>query len=199
MVCDPTYRQAMALAWTALDGMDAKELAHCCGAELRDAEMVLATLGEETSVDLKDRMVLTPTELGGGWGLITLHHLRGCREWKRDEEWVSFEQIAGARPFAAAFRQRAVVPLAHRFGGAPRELQKRGRPLGGRPLSMGDAAALFLPFPKVRVAVIIWQGDGDIPPGANLLFDRGGAATLPAEDLAELGIVLSQMLVSTDR
>lgn len=199
MVCDPTYRQAIALAWTALDGSDPKELARCAGAELREGEIVLATLGGETSVDLRDRMVLTPTELGGGWGLMTLHHLKGCKDWKRDEEWTSFEQMVGAQPFSAAFRQRAVVPLASRFGAAPKELLKKGRTLGGRPLNIGDAAMLFLPFPKVRMAVIIWQGDAEVPPGANVLFDRGGAATLPAEDLAELGISLSQMLLSTDR
>jgi hypothetical protein len=144
-------------------------------------------------------MVLTPTELGGGWGLITLHHLKGCKEWRRDEDWVSFEQIAEARPFAAAFRLRAVVPLASRYGDAPKELLRSARTLGGKPLNMGDAAALFLPFPKIRMAVIIWQGDDEVPPGANVLFDRGGAATLPAEDLAELGVSLSQMLVSSDR
>jgi hypothetical protein len=150
------------LAWTALEGISPRDLSRGAGADLKGEEMTLTVFAAEVSVDLRDRFVMTPPELTGPWGLIALHHLKGCLEWKRDDEWVSFEQLAGARPFAAAFRERAV-------------------------------------FPKLRLAVVIWRGDGEVPAGASLLFDKGGAATLPAEDLAEIGISLCQMLVSTDQ
>jgi hypothetical protein len=196
MTCNPAYRQAMALAWTALDGISPRDLARGAGADLKGEEIILTAFADEVSVDLRDRFVMTPPELAGPWGLIALHHLKGCLGWKRDDEWLSFEQLPGARPFAAAFRERAVAPLAARFGVDPKELLRSGRPLGCRPLSMGDSAASFQAFPKLRLAVVIWRGDSEVPAGANLLFDKGGAATLPAEDLAEIGISLSQMLVS---
>jgi hypothetical protein len=199
MTCNPAYRQAMALAWTAIEGISPRDLSRGANADLKGEEITLTVFAAEVSVDLRDRLVMTSPELTGPWGLIALHHLKGCLEWKRDDEWVSFEQMPGARPFAAAFRERAVVPLAARFGGDPQELLRRGRPLGCRPLSMGDSSASFQAFPRLRLAVVIWRGDGEVPAGASLLFDRGGAATLPAEDLAEVGIGLCQMLVSTDQ
>ncbi|HUT27021.1 MAG TPA: DUF3786 domain-containing protein [Methanomassiliicoccales archaeon] len=199
MICNPADGQATVLAWKALEGISPRDLAKSSGASLQSDDISLPTLGSTILVSMTDQKVTVPPELSGGWGLIALHHLRGCQDWKRDDEWMSFEQLKGASPFATAFRQRAVTPLASRFGNMPKELSKVGRPLGGRSLKMGDAAALFYVFPRLRLAAIVWQGDEDVPPGANMLFDKGGAGTLPAEDLAELGICLCQMLVSKDR
>lgn len=182
-----------------MEGIPSRDLARCSGAELKGDELWLRTFAGETSVDLRDRIVMTSPELASPWGLIALHHLKGCLGWKRDDGWISFDQLADARPFAAAFRERALFPLAVRFGNEPKDLLSRGRSLGGRPLAMGDAAASFEAFPRLRLAVVIWRGDGEVPPGANLLFDKGGTATLPSEDLAEVGIDLANMLVSTDR
>jgi len=189
----------MALAWSALEGTDARELSRTSGAKLSGNELTIPSLGSDILVDLGDRTVTTPPELGGAWGLVALHHLKGCAGWKRDDEWTLFEQLPEARPFAGAFRQRTMVPLAARFGSAPSELIRSGRGLGGRPLGMGDASILLHAFPRLAVAVVVWKGDDEIPPGANLLFDRGGAGTLPAEDLSEVGISICQMLVSTVR
>ena len=199
MNCNPAYGQAMALAWKALEGIAPRELAKSSGASLQGDDISLPALGSTILVSMTEQMVTVPPELSGGWELIALHHLRGCRDWKRDDEWMSFEQLNDAFPFVSAFRQRAVIPLASHFGESPKELSKVGRPLGCRSLKMGDAAALFHVFPRLRLVAIVWQGDEDVPSGANMLFDKGGAGTLPAEYLAELGICLCQMLVSTDR
>lgn len=199
MACDPRHGQAMALAWSALDGMEPRELSRLSGASLSGNELIVPALRFEISVDMADRTVTTPPELCGAWGLMTLHYLKGCATWKKDEEWTSFDQLPDARPFAQAFRQRAVVPLAARFGGDPRELVRAGRRIGGRPLGMGDAGVVLKAFPRLTMAMVVWMGDAEVPPGANVLFDRGGAGTLPAEDLAELGISIAGMLVSTDR
>ena len=199
MPCNPAYRQAMMLAWDALAGISDKDLALNSGGELRGRELVLQSGGLETLIDLADRTVTAPDVLGGGWGLATLHHLKGCLTWKRDDEWTSFDMISSGRPFAEAFRKRAVQPLADRYGRAPGTLLKDAAHLGGEEIDMGDAAIVIPAFPRLRVAVAAWQGDEEVPGRAVILFDAGGARTLPAEDLAEVGISIAQALLSTDR
>ncbi len=199
MPCNPAYRQAIMLAWDSLGGVPDKELATASGGELRGRELVLLSAGKETLVDLGDRTVTAPDILGGGWGLATLHHMKGCLTWKRDDEWMSFDMLLSGRPFAEAFRQRAVQPLADRYGKAPKALLKDAAYLGGNKIDMGDAAIVIPAFPRLRVAVAAWQGDEEVPGRTVILFDAGGARTLPAEDLAEVGISIAQALLSTDR
>ncbi len=199
MPCNPAYRQAILLAWDALSGIPDPELASASGGELRGRELVLRTVGEETIVDLADRCVTAPDMLGGGWGLATLHHLRGCLTWKRDDEWVSFDMLPSGRPFAEAFRQRALAPLAERYGKAPSALLNDAEALGGTPVEMGDAAIIVQAFPRLNILIAVWQGDDEVKGRAVMLFDSGGAQTLPAEDLAEVGISIAQALLSTDR
>ncbi len=199
MPCNPAYRQAIMLAWDSLGGVPDKELATASGGELRGRELVLLSAGHETLVDLGDRTVTAPDILGGGWGLATLHYLKGCLTWKRDDEWTSFDLLPSGRPFAEAFRQRALMPLAERYGKSPGDLLNDASLLGGKPIDMGDAAVIVQAFPRLKIAVAAWQGDDEVPGRAVILFDSGGARTLPAEDLAEVGISITQALLSTDR
>ncbi len=199
MPCNPAYRQAMMLAWDALSGIPDSDLACASGGYLRGRELVLPSAGKETLVDLGDRTVTAPDMLGGGWGLATLHHLKGCMNWRRDDSWTSFDMLPSGRPFAEAFRQRAVAPLAGRYGSSPADLVPEAAALGGTPMEMGDAAAVVRAFPKLSIAIAAWGGDDEVSGRAVLLFDAGGARTLPAEDLAEVGISVAQALLSTDR
>ncbi len=199
MPCNPAYRQAIMLAWDSIAGIPDKELASASKGELRGRELVLQTVGQETIVDLADRCLTAPDVLGGGWGLATLHHLKGCLTWKRDEEWTSFDMLPSGRPFAEAFRQRALKPLTERYGKFPDDLLKDGAALGGTKIDLGDAAIVVQAFPRLKVAIAAWQGDDEVPGRAVMLFDAGGARTLPSEDLAEVGISIAQALLSTDR
>lgn len=199
MPCNPAYRQAIMLAWDTLSGMTDQELASSSGGELRGRELVLRSVGKETVVDLADRCVTTPEILGGGWGLATLHHLKGCLAWKRDDAWMSFDMIPSGRPFAEAFRKRALLPLVERYAETPRALLKDAEILSTTPMEMGDAAVVVKAFPRLNIAMAVWQGDDEVPGRAIMLFDSGGARTLPAEDLAEVGISIVQALLSTDR
>jgi len=199
MPCNPAYRQAMMLAWDALSGTSDRDLASASGGELRGRELVLRTVGHETVIDLADRCVTAPDMLGGGWGLATLHHLKGCLTWKRDDSWTSFDMLSTGRPFAEAFRQRALLPLAERYGKAPSELLNDAAAFGGTSLEMGDATMIVPAFPRLNILIAAWQGDDEVQGRAVMLFDSGGARTLPAEDLAEVGISIAQALLSKDR
>jgi hypothetical protein len=189
----------MMLAWDSLSGISDDDLALASGGALRGRELVLKTVGQETIVDLADRCVTAPDMLGGGWGLATLHHLKGCLTWKSDDPWTSFDMLPTGRPFAEAFRQRALAPMSERYGRNPGALLNDAAALGGAPTEMGDAAVIVQAFPRLRIAIAAWQGDDEVQGRAVMLFDSGGARTLPAEDLAEVGISIAQALLSTDR
>lgn len=89
--------------------------------------------------------------------------------------------------------------MSERYGKAPEELLFDSEGMGVERMEMADAAVLLRPFPRFKVAVLAWRGDEEVPGRAVMLFDRGGAGTLPAEDLAELGMCLTGALLRKDR
>jgi hypothetical protein len=74
--------------------------------------------------------------------------------------------------------------LAEIFGDAPERLIKFGSLLGGEPLTMATAAVKLSFYPMLPVVVLIWQGDDEVAPAANLLFDESVTRILATEDLA---------------
>ena len=64
----------------------------------------------------------------------------------------------------------------------------------------GDVGFLFRPFPKIPIRMILWQGDDEFPPEANILFDAGVAKILSAEDIAWLaGMVVYRLIALSHR
>jgi hypothetical protein len=58
--------------------------------------------------------------------------------------------------------------------------------LGGTLRDLGDAAATYLAFPLVPVTHVLWGGDEEFPPEANILFDDTIPQRLSTEDIAAL-------------
>jgi hypothetical protein len=82
------------------------------------------------------------------------------------------------------FRGSHALPLegvALKYGHDREAFIKRGKELCGEPLEYGDASLRFLPLPRVPVTVILWLGDEEFPPGADLLFDSSCEMHLPLD------------------
>jgi hypothetical protein len=56
--------------------------------------------------------------------------------------------------------------------------------LGGKLVEGGDCSVEIMTFSEVYVRVILWRGDEELPPAANMLFDKGLAEVLSTEGLA---------------
>ena len=98
-----------------------------------------------------------------------------------EERWVAFEQLVGGAGYIGSFRSRVVLPILRAFGQRPAELAAAAASLDGRPLAMGDAAVVIQALPRVPLAFIVWGGDDEFPPSANVVFDASIEGYLDAE------------------
>ena len=65
----------------------------------------------------------------------------------------------------------------------------------GRPVEPGDAGFEFRVFPKVPLRLILYAGDAEFAPEANILFDRSIGGMLSPEDIAWLaGMVVYRLI-----
>jgi hypothetical protein len=123
--------------------------------------------------------------------ILILHYLLTARGESLQQNPITFRQVEEGPFYYSAFVRRALDPLAQTFGGEPQGLLDCGYELGALPDELGDASITLKPLPRVPVTFVIWGGDDELPPQANILFDQSIVSYLPTEDIA----VLSSMIV----
>lgn len=82
------------------------------------------------------------------------------------------------------FRGSHVIPLdslAKRYGTEKEAFINRGDEFCAEGLSFGDASLRLLPMPRIPVILILWLGDEEFPPRADLLLDACCEFHLPID------------------
>ena len=111
-------------------------------------------------------------------------------------EWISIKETYGGKLFCSNFSRRAIRPLIERFGQDPdgliRTLQRN---FAGRMVEGADAAVELETFPGVRVRILFWKSDEDLPADATILFDRALAEVFTMEDLTVLLTIVADEIL----
>jgi len=113
--------------------------------------------------------------------------------------WVAYREIPDASFYFSAFVKRAIDPLKKTFGADVYLLKKAAGKLGGKAIDAGDAGFEFDVFPRVPIQLILWEGDEEFPPEANILFDENVGDLLSPEDIAWLAGMLVYRLMGMAR
>jgi len=127
--------------------------------------------------------------------ILILHYLMARSPAAVAGDWVAYRELPGAAFYFAAFVKRAIDPLKKAFGQNIAGLAAAAGRLMGRPVEPGDAGFEFRVFPKVPVRLILYAGDAEFAPEANILFDRSIGGMLSPEDIAWLSGMLVYRLI----
>ena len=111
-------------------------------------------------------------------------------------QWIAYREIPGASFYYSAFVKRAIDPLKKVFGQNLPGLKSAAKRVNAKAVKTGDAAFEFQIFPKVPLQLILWAGDDEFPPEANILFDKTIGDILSPEDAAWLAGMLVYRLIS---
>ena len=112
---------------------------------------------------------------------------------------ISYREIPGASFYYSAFLKRAVDPLKKAFGNNIPGFIKSAQKINGVDIKYGDAGFEFQVFPKVTIQLILWEGDDEFPPEANILFGETIQDRLSPEDVAWLAGMLVYRLMALSR
>ena len=99
-------------------------------------------------------------------------------------EWVPFRELRDGAPFAPAFQNGVLSPLAATFSGQEARLAAAAEALRGR--RIGPAAFLLPAFQCIPAQLLFWDGDEDFPAQANLLFDRSATDFIHIESVVTI-------------
>ncbi len=131
--------------------------------------------------------------------VLILHYLEGAWQSKGPGltgEWMAFQDVPDGRFYQDAFHRRAKLPLLQGFGREPELLEKLARTaFGADRIDLGDVSMSVSALPMIRAALVLWAGDEEFAPEANILFDRNTASYFSAEDIAWLSGMMVYPLV----
>ena len=131
--------------------------------------------------------------------VLILHYLMAESTKKLTGNWIAYREIPGASFYFSAFVKRAIDPLKKVFGQNISGLSKASNNINGKAIDIGDVGFEFKFFPKVPLQLILWEGDDEFSPEANILFDETIGEILSTEDVAWLSGMLVYRLIALSR
>lgn len=104
-------------------------------------------------------------------------------------QWVPFEQLQNARPFAPAFRRGTIEAFAQTFSGHLSELSRAFQKLGGIKLPYSDLGYQINAFSCIPIQFLFWDGDDEFPAQGNILFDKSATDFIHVESTTTIASV----------
>jgi len=197
------YEDALAIAWEDLSSSNLTRVASNAAAsyDREGRRLQVQFLDENVSVEIDEKRVLDASgqELRVYKSIIVLHYLLGAKPFGPSGNWLTFREFDSGRFYYSAYEKRSLARLIEVFGSDPELLVRASAPLGGEVIDIGDAGVRFDVFPKFPLAVVVWQGDAELSPSANILFDGSAGSILTTEDLVVVAGFVTGKLVKQAR
>lgn len=198
---DTNYIIAYQNEWKFLKKKNPLEVSKVRGTDWNaDNEIMTITfLNEDYLLFWREEKILNKEN--GTWPLVEvsimiLNYLRHSNVMvTRGLGFVSLKEMPGGGSlFYPAFYKNSILSLCHTFGNDIQAFKESGKALGGMPTKGGDAGMLFRILPLIDLKVIVWAGDDELPPSANILFDHSAKEVMHIESAIGLGMHLSKEL-----
>ncbi|MDK2905338.1 MAG: hypothetical protein PWP16_152 [Eubacteriaceae bacterium] len=120
-----------------------------------------------------------------------LMNAKGVRSTGQD---MVYRDVSGGNAYFACFEGRCLKRFAFTFNYNPDGLKKAMAAIGAQTLDKGDLSFKFEFVNDMFMTVILWLGDDEFPPAAQILFDKNFESAFSAEDMAVMGDIFIPIL-----
>lgn len=144
-------------------------------------------LATPVQIDFESRRLMR--ESNGAWQpsedplleMATVLYLAEVRElFPIGRDIVGVRDLKEGHFFTGPHELQLDQPL-ERFGENLKDFQACALRLGGEPMQMADAAFRLLPFPRLPLYYLLWQGDAEFKPRIQVLLERPIETILAAD------------------
>ncbi|MGQ9501880.1 MAG: DUF3786 domain-containing protein [Anaerolineae bacterium] len=166
----------------------------------RDAEgnLRISFLGRDYVISPHDFSVHSAIDLREASSFISsliLTYLANADGTPPAGHWIGFRELPDGMFYVQAFQSYSGGRLVRELQGGLAAFHCAAQRIGGEALVLGSAAYAFEVLPRVRLAIVYWEGDDECPAQAQVLFDRNASHYLPIDGLAILGSQLVSMVL----
>ena len=104
--------------------------------------------------------------------------------------WKTFREMPWGEMYNTPYTGRVLTRAAFTFGFKLGKFAAACEKLGGRKLSHGDEGYEFDFFGPFKIQILMWAGDDEFPPSAQVLYTENFADCFAAEDRVVAGDIL---------
>lgn len=119
-----------------------------------------------------------------------LRYLLEGRLGAATNEFKTFREMPWGELYIQPFTGRVLTRAAFTFGTRIEKFRAAAEMLDGLPLKHGDAGYEFTLLGNYRLRLMVWEGDDEFPPNAQLLYTANFADGFAAEDRVVAGDLL---------
>jgi len=156
--------------------------------KISDTNIALKFLHQEIMINIKDRSLWKETPFEKEkidhvlFELMVLVYLNNATPFLIRNEMISINDLKDAHFFQGPHELR-IQALLNRYGNDLSGFIDAAQYLDGQPIDAGDAGFKLLPFPKIPLYYILWEGDEEFKPRLSILFDKSIERHLAADGI----------------
>ena len=122
-----------------------------------------------------------------------LRYLLESRDVAWMGQWKTFREMPWGEMYIKPYTGRVLTRAAFTFGTRVAAFKAAAEKMGALPLKNGDAGYQFDLIGGYRMRILVWEGDEEFPPNAQVLYSDNFAGGFAAEDR----VVAGDILIST--
>ncbi|MBE6924407.1 MAG: DUF3786 domain-containing protein [Ruminococcaceae bacterium] len=176
--------------------LDAAEAAARTGAKWDGNKFYVNLLGREYAISHPE-YALQPLDGGALPPLpvqtFLLRYLLESKNVAWAGQWKTFREMPWGEMYIKPYTGRVLTRAAFTFGTRLAAFKAAAEKMGATPISHGDAGYQFQLIGGYQMQILVWEGDEEFPPNAQILYSDNFAEGFAAEDR----VVAGDILIST--
>ena len=119
-----------------------------------------------------------------------LRYLLECKDVQWSGEWKTFREMPWGEMYIKPYTGRVLTRAAFTFGFRTAAMAAAAEKMGALPVKHGDVGFEFNRVGDYKMRILVWEGDDEFPPNAQILYSDNFADGFAAEDRVVAGDIL---------
>ena len=173
---------------------DPQEMADRCALPFDGKRFTIHLLGDTFTVSHPDYDIQGDREPTNPERILFLRYLLDGKFTPPTGVFRTYREFPWGEVYLQQFSGRCIKRFAFSYNGRTELLGRIMERLPAHPVKMGDIGYELELMDGLSMQLILWQGDDEFPPNAQILFSENFRDAFTAEDMANIGdIVLNRM------
>lgn len=166
---------------------DPEEMAARCRVPFDGKHFTIVLMGDTFTVSFPEFEVKGDRDATNPERILFLRYLLDGRYSAPTGKYLTYREFPWGEVYLQQFTGRCIKRFAFSYGFNPAPLHKAMAQLPAKQIKRGDVCYELTLMDGLTMQFILWLGDDEFPPNAQILFSENFRYAFTAEDMANIG------------